>query len=72
MTHAPRPLYTVPLPGYGMLRLGDRCLLMGILNVTPDSFADAGLHLDPDDAVASALEPAKAKEAAEREAVAPA
>jgi dihydropteroate synthase len=29
---------------------------MGILNVTPDSFADSGLHLDPDVAVASALQ----------------
>ena len=56
MTFPARQLYTVPLPGYGMLRLGDRCLLMGILNVTPDSFADSGLHLDPDDAVASALQ----------------
>jgi dihydropteroate synthase len=52
----PRQLYTVPLPGYGTLRLGDRCLLMGILNVTPDSFADSGLHLDADVAVASALQ----------------
>jgi len=56
VTFPARQLYTVPLPGYGMLRLGDRCLLMGILNVTPDSFADSGLHLDPDDAVASALQ----------------
>jgi dihydropteroate synthase len=51
-----RLVYTVPLPGYGTLRLGDRCLLMGILNVTPDSFADSGLHLDPDVAIASALQ----------------
>src|SRR5262245_11228725 len=29
---------------------------MGILNVTPDSFADGGLHLDPGAAEASALE----------------
>ncbi|HET7694933.1 MAG TPA: dihydropteroate synthase [Vicinamibacterales bacterium] len=28
---------------------------MGILNVTPDSFADGGLHLDPDRAVDAAL-----------------
>jgi dihydropteroate synthase len=27
---------------------------MGILNITPDSFADAGKHLDPADAIASA------------------
>ena len=30
-------------------------LLMGILNVTPDSFSDGGLHLDPGAAVAHAL-----------------
>lgn len=28
----------------------DRPLLMGVLNVTPDSFSDGGRHLDPDDA----------------------
>jgi dihydropteroate synthase len=56
VTHPPRQLYTVPLPGYGTLRLGDRCLLMGILNVTPDSFADSGLHPDSDHAVAWALQ----------------
>ena len=55
-TCRPATLYTVPLPGGGTLRLGDRCLVMGILNVTPDSFADAGRHLDPDDAVAAALQ----------------
>jgi dihydropteroate synthase len=27
---------------------------MGIVNVTPDSFSDGGVHLDPDDAVAAA------------------
>lgn len=34
----------------------DRPLLMGILNVTPDSFSDGGLHLARDKAVARALE----------------
>lgn len=29
---------------------------MGILNVTPDSFADGGLHVDPDRAVGAALQ----------------
>lgn len=28
----------------------DRPLVMGVLNVTPDSFSDGGRHLDPDDA----------------------
>jgi dihydropteroate synthase len=35
--------------------LGDRCLVMGVLNVTPDSFADANPMRDPADAVAAAL-----------------
>ena len=55
MTPSPRATYVVPLPGLGMLRLGDRCLVMGILNVTPDSFADAGALRNPTDAVAAAL-----------------
>ena len=28
------------------MRLGERTLVMGILNITPDSFADGGLHFD--------------------------
>jgi dihydropteroate synthase len=36
-----RSLYTVPLPNGGALHLGERPLVMGILNVTPDSFAEA-------------------------------
>ena len=36
--------------------LGNRTLLMGILNVTPDSFSDGGLYADPDRAFARALE----------------
>jgi dihydropteroate synthase len=36
--------------------LGARTFVMGILNVTPDSFADAGLHLDPGAAEAAAAE----------------
>ncbi|MCS7026443.1 MAG: dihydropteroate synthase [Bryobacteraceae bacterium] len=36
--------------------LGDRTLLVGILNVTPDSFSDGGRYQDPDRAYARALE----------------
>ena len=36
----PRRIYTVPLPGREPLHLGARTLLMGILNITPDSFAE--------------------------------
>jgi dihydropteroate synthase len=51
----PRPFYTIPLPSGYVLELGSRCLVMGILNVTPDSFANqAPLHA-PADAVAAAL-----------------
>jgi len=38
------------------LRLGERTLVMGVLNVTPDSFSDGGLFLDPEKAIAHALE----------------
>jgi dihydropteroate synthase len=38
------------------LNLGERTLIMGILNVTPDSFSDGGRYLDPDRAFARALE----------------
>ena len=34
----------------------NRSLVMGIVNVTPDSFSDGGLFLDPDRAVAHGLE----------------
>ena len=35
--------------------LGERTLVMGIVNVTPDSFSDGGLHPGADDAVAHGL-----------------
>ena len=38
-----------------MLRLGDRPLVMGVLNVTPDSFANSQA-LDKDSAVDAALQ----------------
>src|SRR5262245_32647861 len=49
-----RPRYNVPLAHGGVLRLGDRPLLMGILNVTPDSFAEPKI-LDTAAAVDAAL-----------------
>lgn len=36
------------------LDLGERTAIMGILNVTPDSFSDGGHYLDPDQAVSRA------------------
>jgi len=38
------------------LPIGERTLIMGILNVTPDSFSDGGRYVDPDQAVAHARE----------------
>src|SRR5262245_5931280 len=42
-----RKRYSVPLPNGTRLELGERTLLMGIINVTPDSFADGGVRFDP-------------------------
>jgi dihydropteroate synthase len=36
--------------------LGGRTLVMGVVNVTPDSFSDGGSYLEPDKAVERALE----------------
>ena len=36
---APRPRFVLPLPGGSSLALGERTLIMGIVNVTPDSFS---------------------------------
>ncbi len=46
---------SLQLPRGRTLALGDRTLVMGILNITPDSFADGGLHFDPDRAVAAGV-----------------
>jgi dihydropteroate synthase len=54
-TMSPRRPYSVPLPGRSPLELGERTLVMGVLNITPDSFADGGLRFDPDRAVADGL-----------------
>jgi dihydropteroate synthase len=39
----------------GSLELGKRTLLMGVVNVTPDSFSDGGKYFGPDAAVEHAL-----------------
>src|SRR5881275_3773681 len=44
-THVPRPPLEQRFP---------RPSVMGVVNVTPDSFSDGGVNLDPDDAAASA------------------
>ena len=52
----PRCHYAVPLPDTAPLQLGGRTLVMGIVNVTPDSFSDGGVCLDPDRAADHAQE----------------
>ncbi len=59
MTAARRPRYRVPLAGGGKLELGRRTVVMGILNVTPDSFSDGGAHVRIDDALDAARRMAK-------------
>ena len=55
MRAAPRRSYIVPLRDDRQLQLGARPLVMGILNVTPDSFADAAPGSDPAAAVVFGL-----------------
>jgi len=50
-----RKKFRLRLPSSTMV-LGERTLLMGVVNVTPDSFSGDGLHLDVKAAVARALE----------------
>src|ERR1700726_4504095 len=50
-----RPKFKLRLPSRALI-LGERTLLMGVLNVTPDSFSDGGKFLDPQQAVDHALE----------------
>ena len=40
----------------GAMELGGRTRLMGVVNVTPDSFSDGGLFLDPEAAVRHGIE----------------
>jgi dihydropteroate synthase len=50
-----RRRFVVPLPGDRSLVLGERTLVMGIINVTPDSFSDGGTLLDPGRAIDAGL-----------------
>ena len=51
----PRTRYALALPGGRALALGERTLVMGIVNVTPDSFSDGGGALDAGRAAERAL-----------------
>jgi dihydropteroate synthase len=53
---APRSRFTIQLPDGRSLQLGERTCVMGILNITPDSFAGNGERMDPARAIADALE----------------
>jgi dihydropteroate synthase len=50
-----RRIFRLELPSRTLV-LGQRTLLMGVLNVTPDSFSDGGKFLDPRRAIEQALE----------------
>lgn len=53
-----RPRFTLAWTAHGVDRrweLGERTLIMGVVNVTPDSFSDGGRWLDPSAAAERAL-----------------
>jgi dihydropteroate synthase len=50
-----RPRFELHVGGR-KVTLGERTLVMGVLNVTPDSFSDGGLHLTPENAIRHGVE----------------
>jgi dihydropteroate synthase len=51
-----RRAYTVHLPRGRRLQLGAKTLVMAIINVTPDSFSDGGVLLDPAQAIEAGVQ----------------
>jgi dihydropteroate synthase len=51
-----RRAYTLNLGTGKKIKLGERTFVVGVLNVTPDSFSDGGLSLEPTLAIERALE----------------
>ena len=51
-----RRTFRIPLPSGLVLTLGERTLVMAIVNVTPDSFSDGGERFQPDRAIADAMQ----------------
>lgn len=51
-----RRLFHLKLRDGRQVRLGERTVIIGVLNVTPDSFSDGGQNFDPARAIARALE----------------
>ena len=56
MSH--RPIFEIKIHGR-KVRLGERTLILGVVNVTPDSFSDGGRFLDVDRAIEHGIELAK-------------
>ena len=54
--HAMRKTFDLRLKNGDTLRLGGRTIVVGVLNVTPDSFSDGGRHFDAPRAIERALE----------------
>lgn len=48
--------WNIKIAGGGSLVLGEKTTIMGILNITPDSFSDGGMFMDTEKAVQHALE----------------
>lgn len=51
-----RKRFTLNLPESNTLELGERTIVVGVLNVTPDSFSDGGQHYDLSAAIHRALQ----------------
>ena len=51
-----RKSFRIALPDGTALEMGRRTLVVGVLNVTPDSFSDGGLHYKTEDAIEYALQ----------------
>lgn len=54
LSHVKRERFTLKTPER-TIEVGDRTLVMGILNVTPDSFSDGGKYMNREDALAQAV-----------------
>jgi dihydropteroate synthase len=54
----PRRRFALEIGGQ-KVRLGERTLILGVLNVTPDSFSDGGLYVDPERAIEHGVEMAR-------------
>ena len=55
----PRRRFTIGLSAGRTLVLGERTLVMGVINVTPDSFSDGGQLLDPSVAIEAGVQMAQ-------------